>query len=397
MPIVNRIAEFHTDMTTWRQDLHTHPELALQEVRTSGVVRQKLAEFGVDEIITGMAKTGVVGVIRGRGPHSAPGGRAIGLRADMDALPITEETGLPYASQNPGVMHACGHDGHTTMLLGAARYLAETRNFDGTVYVIFQPAEENLAGGEIMVKDGLFEKCPMDRIFGLHNRPGMKLGEFGWRVGPMMAAVANIEITITGRGAHGAHPDHGIDPIVIAAQIVSALQTIVARSMDPTACGVVTIGHISGGQTYNVIPETVHMKGTARWFAPAIGDVLEQGVRRLAGGIAASFGARAEVRFDRAYPATVNEAASTALTVAAAKAVSGEGRVHELADPTMGGEDFSFMLEKKDGSYIVLGADDAAHKAMVHQPDYDFNDAMLPIGASYWATLAEQLLPRGEG
>ena len=397
MPIINRIAEFHDDLTAWRQDLHAHPELSLQEVRTSRVVQEKLAEFGVDEIITGMAKTGVVGVIHGRGPNSGAGGRAIGLRADMDALPITEETGVSYTSQNPGVMHACGHDGHTTMLLGAARYLAETRNFDGTVYLIFQPAEENLAGGEIMVNDGLFEKCPMERIFGLHNRPGMKLGEFGWRVGPMMAAVANIEISINGRGAHGAHPNHGIDPIVIAAQIVTALQTIVARSMDPTACGVVTIGHISGGQTYNVIPATVQMKGTARWFDPAVGDVLEQGVRRLAAGIAESFGATAEVRFDRSYPATVNEAASTALTVAAANAVSGAARVHELADPTMGGEDFSFMLQKKAGSYIMLGADDATHKAMVHQPDYDFNDAMLPIGASYWATLAEQLLARKEG
>ena len=213
MPVLNRIAEFHADMTEWRHDLHAHPELALQEVRTSGVVQAKLREFGVDEIITGLARTGVVGVIHGRGPHSAPGGRAIGLRADMDALPIEEATGLPWASRTEGLMHARGHDGHTTMLLGAARYLAETRNFDGTVYVIFQPAEENLAGGEIMVKEGLFERCPMDKVFGMHNWPTVPAGTFVWREGPMMAAVANITITITGKGAHGAHPDHGIDPI----------------------------------------------------------------------------------------------------------------------------------------------------------------------------------------
>ena len=272
MPIINRIAEFHREMTEWRQDLHAHPELALQETRTSGVVQAKLKEFGVDEIITGMARTGVVGVIRGQGASD----RAIGLRADMDALPILEETGAPYASQNHGVMHACGHDGHTTMLLGAAKYLAETRNFDGTVYVIFQPAEENLAGGEIMVKEGLFERCKMEMVFGMHNWPQMPAGTFAWRNGPIMAAVANIEITITGKGTHGAQPHFGIDPIVIASHIVTALQTIVARTIEPVEGGVVTIGHINGGHTYNVIPETVRMLGTARWFDAAC--------RRSAGG-----------------------------------------------------------------------------------------------------------------
>ena len=272
MPIINRIGEFHAEMAAWRQDIHAHPELALQEVRTSGVVQEKLREFGVDEIITGLARTGVVGVIKGRGA-----GGAIGLRADMDALPIFEETGLEYASKNHGVMHACGHDGHTTMLLGAAKYLAETRNFDGTVYVIFQPAEENLAGGEIMVKEGLFTRCPMDMVFGMHNWPTVPVGTFLWREGPTMAAVANIEITITGKGCHGAHPDHGNDPIVIAAQIITALQTIVSRTIDPTESGVVTIGAINGGHIYNVIPETVRMMGTARWFNPAVGDKLESG------------------------------------------------------------------------------------------------------------------------
>jgi len=394
MPIINRIADFHEEMTAWRHDLHTHPELALQEQRTSRVVQDRLAEFGVDEIVTGLATTGVVGVIRGQGPNSAAGGPAIGLRADMDALPILEETGLPYASANPGTMHACGHDGHTTMLLGAAKYLAETRNFDGTVYVIFQPAEENLGGGGIMVREGLFDRFPMRQVFGMHNWPAVPEGVFQWRNGPIMAAVANIEITITGKGAHGAQPHTGTDPIVIASQIVGALQTLVSRSIEPAEGGVVTIGHINGGHTYNVIPETVHMKGTARWFAPEVGDALEAGVIRLATGIAQSFGARADVLFERAYPATVNDAEATALTRRAAETVAGAARVQPMPKPTMGGEDFAFMLEAKQGSYIMLGAGRTANDAMVHHPKYDFNDAILPVGASYWATLAEQLLPR---
>jgi hippurate hydrolase len=388
MPVINRIADFHADMADWRQDLHRHPELSLQEVRTSGVVQEKLRAFGVDELITGLARTGVVGVIRGRGP-----GRAIGLRADMDALPIHEETGAPYASAIPGVMHACGHDGHTAMLLGAARYLAETRNFDGTVYVIFQPAEENLAGGEIMVKEGLFERCPMDMVFGLHNWPAAPVGTFLWRKGPMMAAVVNIEIDVTGKGAHAAHPDRGIDPIVVSAQIINALQTIVSRNIEPVDCGVVTIGHISGGHIHNVIPESVRMLGTARWFDPAVGVQLEARVRQLATGIAESFGARAEVVFDSAYPAVINDPEATDLTIRAAVAVAGEARVGTLEKPTMGGEDFAFMLNAKQGSYIMLGTG-RGNDAMPHHPKYDFNDDVLALGASYWATLAEQLLPR---
>ena len=388
MPVINRIAEFHTEMAAWRHDLHRHPELALQEVRTSGVVQERLRSFGVDEIITGMARTGVVGVIRGRAA-----GEAIGLRADMDALPIHEQSGCDHASLTPGVMHACGHDGHTAMLLGAAKYLAETRNFDGTVYVIFQPAEENLAGGEIMVKEGLFERCPMRLVFGLHNWPGAPAGSFLWRKGPTMAAVANIEIDVTGRGAHAAHPDRGVDPIVVAAQIINALQTIVARTIEPVECGVVTIGHISGGHIHNVIPETVRMLGTARWFAPHVGERLEAGVRRLATGIAESFGAQAEVVFDRAYPPVVNDAEATELTIRAAAAVAGEARVSEMLKPTMGGEDFAFMLEAKQGSYIMLGTG-RGNDAMPHHPKYDFNDDVLTVGASYWATLTEQVLAR---
>ncbi len=390
MPVINRIAAFHDDLTAWRRDLHEHPELGFQEHRTAAVVAEKLREFGVDEIVTGIAQTGVVGVIRGR----LPGG-AIGMRADMDALPILEDTGLDYASKTPGVMHACGHDGHTTMLLGAARYLAETRNFAGTVYVIFQPAEEGQAGGRVMVEEGLFERFPMDMVFGMHNWPQLPEGQFVWRHGPIMAACASIDITITGRGAHAAMPHNGIDPIVVAAHIVTALQSIVSRNVEPADSGVVTIGHISGGDAHNVIPQTVHMKGTARWFSPKVGDQLEDGVRRIATGIAGSFGAQASIDYRRTYIATVNDPAATDLAAIAARAVAGDARVKHMEKPTMGGEDFSFMLAAKQGSYIMLGGARGPDDAQVHHPKYDFNDAILPVGASYWATLAEQLLPAG--
>jgi hippurate hydrolase len=391
MPVNNRIADFHAEMTAWRRDLHEHPELAFEEVRTSGIVADRLHEFGCDEVVTGIAKTGVVGVIRGR---NSGNGRAIGLRADMDALPILEDTGLPYASKTPGKMHACGHDGHTTMLLGAAKYLAETRNFDGTVYVIFQPAEENFGGGEVMVKEGLFERFPMERVFGLHNWPSMPAGTFAWREGPVMAAVANLEVTITGKGAHGAIPQNGNDPIVIAAAIVQALQSIVARNVEPVEGSVITIGHINGGHTYNVIPEQVTMLGTARWFAPEVGDLLEKRFLETVTGIAAAFGATAEAKFLRLYPATINEPISTGLAADAARAVQGEARVVPMSKPTMGGEDFSFMLNVKDGAYLMLGGGRGTDDAQVHHPKYDFNDDILPIGASWWAALAERLLPR---
>ena len=391
MPVHNRIADFHAEMTAWRRDFHEHPELAFEEVRTSRIVAEKLREFGCDEVVTGIAKTGVVGVIRG---NNAASGRAIGLRADMDALPILEDTGVPYASKTPGKMHACGHDGHTTMLLGAAKYLAETRNFDGTVYVIFQPAEENFGGGEVMVKEGLFERFPMERVFGLHNWPGLPAGTFAWREGPVMAAVANLEVTITGKGAHGAMPHNGNDPIVVAAAVVQALQSIVARNVEPVDAGVITIGHINGGHTYNVIPQSVTMLGTARWFAADVGDLLEKRFLETVQGIAAAFGASAEAKFIRLYPATINEATSTGLAAEAARAVQGETRVIHMPKPTMGGEDFSFMLNAKDGAYLMLGGGRGPAEANVHHPKYDFNDEILPIGASWWATLAERLMPR---
>jgi amidohydrolase len=391
MPVINRIAEFHPEMTAWRRDFHENPELGFEEVRTSGIVAAKLREFGVDEVITGIAKTGVVGVIRGQGGS----GRAIGFRADMDALPLEEATGKPYASKVPGRMHACGHDGHTTMLLGAAKYLAETRNFDGTVYLIFQPAEENLAGGEVMVKEGLFDRFPMERVFGMHNWPGAPAGVFLHAPGPVMAAVANLEATITGRGAHGAMPHNGVDPILIASHIVTALQSVVARNVNPLEAGVITIAHFEGGHTFNVIPESVQLRGTARWFLPEVGDLLENKFKEIVTGIATAMGARAEAHFHRSYPATVNEPESTEIAARAAAAVVGEAKARPLPQPTMGGEDFSFMLEKKPGAYLFLGGGKGEGDAMVHHPLYDFNDEILPVGASWFATLAETVLRRG--
>lgn len=392
MPVINRIAEFHADMTAWRRDLHAHPELSMHEARTSAVVQAKLLEFGVDEIITGMAVHGVVGVIRG-----GTSDRAIGLRADMDALAIGEETGLPHASVNPGVMHACGHDGHTAMLLGAAKYLAETRNFDGTVYVIFQPAEEFEAGADKMVKDGLFERCPMEQVFGLHNWPQAPAGTFLWRAGPVMAAVAWIDITVTGKGSHGAFPHQGVDPIMVSAQIINGLQTIVSRTIEPIEGGVVTIGHINGGDAPNIIPERVVMRGTARWFKPAVGDAIEAGVHRIATGIAASFGASAAVKFTRHAPATVNDEDATRVAVRAAHTTASDANVRHMGVPTMGGEDFAFMLNAKQGAYLMLGGGKGGNDPMLHHPRYDFNDDILPVGASWWSVLAEQLLPRAGG
>jgi hippurate hydrolase len=388
MPIINRVAEFHDEMTAWRRDFHEHPELAFEEVRTAGVVAAKLREFGVDQVVEGVGRTGVVGVIKGR-----PGKGNIGLRADMDALPIVEATGKAWASKNPGRMHACGHDGHTTMLLGAAKYLAETRNFDGTVHVIFQPAEENFGGAKVMMDDGLFDRFPCDEVYGLHNMPQVPAGVFAWKKGPMMAAVSNITITVTGKGSHGAMPHMGIDTIAVAAQIVTALQTIVSRNMEPVEGGVVTIAMIAGGDTHNVIPEVVTMKGTTRWFSPAVGDLLEARVKALPPAIAAAFGATAEVIYDRMYPATVNPDTETDKAITVMQEISGEAKVMELPRPVMGGEDFAFMLNARPGNYVFLGGGTEGGKdAGVHHPLYDFNDAILPIGASYLARIAERLL-----
>ena len=389
MPVINRIAEFEPELTAWRRDFHMHPELNFEEHRTAGIVAQRLREFGCDQVIEGFSGTGVIGLIHGEG---GPNGRAIGLRADMDALPIEERTGAAWASQNAGKMHACGHDGHTTMLLGGARYLAETRNFSGTVVLIFQPAEERGGGAEVMVRDGIFQQFPMSRVFGMHNWPGLPAGEFAWREGPIMAAVEQLEIHLQGRGAHGAMPHQGVDPIMVAAAIVQGLQSIVARNVEPVEAGVITIGEIRGGFTHNVIPDSVYMQGTARWFQPAVGALLKERFLHLVPGIAAAFGAAAQASMTLYCPATINDPESTRLTVTAAKTVAAQ--VHEMPKPTMGGEDFAFMLNAKAGSYIMLGAGRGVDDPGLHHPEYDFNDAVLPMGASYWATLAEQLLPR---
>ena len=387
MPVINRIAAIHDEMTAWRRDIHAHPELGFEEERTAAVVAEKLESFGI-QVHRGLAKTGVVGTLEG-----APGEGAIALRADMDALPILEgNDGVDYRSTNDGTMHACGHDGHTTMLLGAARYLAETRNFAGTVYFVFQPAEEGLGGGEAMVKDGLFERFPATAVYGMHNWPGMAPGEIAVRTGPMMAACDEFEITVEGTGAHGAMPHLGLDPVVAAAQIVTGLQSIVARNVDPLEAGVVSVTMIHGGDAFNVIPQSVALAGTVRTFKPEVRDLIAANIQRIAESTAASFGITATVKVEGRFPATVNTAEETDRAEAAAAAVVGAERVHRDLAPCMGSEDFAYMLQARPGSYIWIGNGTGPGGCFLHNPGYDFNDEILPIGASYWATLVEREL-----
>jgi amidohydrolase len=388
MAIINRIGDLVDEMTAWRRDLHAHPELGFEETRTAAFVADQLTSFGLDEVHTGIARTGVVGVLR-----AGAGAGSIGLRADMDALPVQETTGRPYASTVAGKMHACGHDGHTTMLLGAARYLAETRNFDGTVYFIFQPAEELEGGGRVMLEEGLFERFPTPRVFGLHNWPRAPLGSFGMRPGPIMAAADRVEIKVTGQGGHGAMPHLCRDPLVAAAQIVVALQTVVARNVDPVAQGVVSITQCHGGDADNVIPQEVTLRGTCRSFAPEVRDLLERRIDEVARGVAAAHEVTASVTYMRGYPATVNSEAEAELAADAAADVAGEDRVDRAVAPVMGAEDFAYMLEQKAGAYIFMGGGGDDDAPMLHSPDYDFNDEALAYGASYWARLVERLLP----
>jgi amidohydrolase len=388
MAIINRIGDLQDEMTAWRRDLHAHPELAFQERRTSAFVADKLRGFGFDEVHAGMAKTGVVGVLKAGG-----GAGAIALRADMDALPIHEATARPYASTVPGRMHACGHDGHTTMLLGAARYLAETRNFDGTVYFIFQPAEEMDGGGRVMVEEGLFERFPTPRVFGLHNWPMAPFGTFGVRPGPIMAAADRVQIRLSGQGGHGAMPHRCRDPIAAGAQIVTALQTVVARNVDPVAQAVVSITQFHGGEADNVIPQEATLRGTIRSFAPGVRDLLERRIGEIARGVAEAHQVSAAVTYTRGYPPTVNSDAEAELAAAAAAEVVGEDRVDRAVAPAMGAEDFAYMLERKPGAYIFMGVGQDDATPMLHSPNYDFNDEALPYGASYWARLVEQQLP----
>jgi amidohydrolase len=389
MPIVNRIADFLPELAAWRQEIHAHPETAFEEKRTGDFVAARLRDFGI-EVHRGLAGTGVVGTLAGR--H--PGGRAIALRADMDALHIHEKNAVAYASTAPGKMHACGHDGHTTMLLGAARYLAETRNFAGTVHFIFQPAEENEGGGRVMVEDGLFERFPVEAVYGMHNWPGMAAGKFATRPGAMMASFDIFEIIVKGKGGHAALPHLGVDPVIAAAQIATGLQTIASRTINPLESAVVSVTQIHGGDTWNVIPDEVVLRGTARSFKPAVQKAIEAGIRRIAEGVAAAMGAGVELRYERRYPPTVNSPAETATALGIAAEIVGASNVDGDLQPTMGSEDFAFMLQAKPGCYVFIGNGTGDKATGLHNPHYDFNDEILPIGASYWARLVERVLDK---
>ncbi len=389
MPIINRVAELADDAAVWRRDFHQHPELLYDVHRTAGVVAEKLRAFGCDEVVTGIGRTGVVGVIRGRSNAS---GRTIGLRADMDALPITEETGATHKSTTPGKMHACGHDGHTAMLLGAARYLAETRNFDGTAVVIFQPAEEGGAGGKAMVDDGMMDRFKVDEVYGLHNMPGLPVGAFAIRPGPVMAAADRFDIAITGLGGHAAKPHECVDPVVVAAQIINAVQAIVSRGVDPLDSCVISITRVEAGTAYNIIPETVKLSGTMRTLRAATRDFGEARLRAVVEGIANANRAKATLDFERGYPVTENHPAQTDFAARIAESVVGARNVDRALEPTMGGEDFSYMLLARPGAFIFMGNGDTAG---LHHPKYDFNDAAIPVGMSYWARLVETALPAG--
>ena len=389
MPIINRIADFGADLTAWRRHLHMHPELAYEEVETASFVAERLRAFGVDEVHEGIGKTGVVAVIR-----AGSSDRRIGLRADMDALPIQEATGLAHASTRPGKMHACGHDGHTTMLLGAARYLAETRNFDGTVYLVFQPAEEGRAGARAMMEDGLFERFPVDDIYGLHNWPAMPTGSFAMCEGPAMAASDEFRVTVKGRGCHAAMPHMGLDPVVVTAQIVTGLQCIISRETDPLDNTVLSVTQIHTGHTFNVVPEEALLVGTVRSFKPETRDRIQARLGEVATGIAKSFGLEATVQYRRGYPPTVNHRREAAIGAAAAALVVGDDNVDRNPAPVMGAEDFAFMLEAVPGSYIWMGTGIGDSPALLHSQYYDFNDEALPLGVSYWAKLVETRLAR---
>ena len=374
------------DMVAVRRDLHAHPELMFDVHRTAGVVAKLLSDFGCNRVETGIGRTGVVGVIEGRGPSSR---KAIGLRADMDALPILEATGLPYASVNAGRMHACGHDGHTAMLLGAARYLCETRAFSGTAVVIFQPAEEGGGGGKAMIADGLMDRFAVEEVYGLHNMPGLPPGHFAIRAGPMMAAADQFSIHLEGQGGHAAKPHGCHDPVLAASHIVTALQSIVSRGVDPLNAAVVSVTSIQAGEAFNVIPQSARIIGTCRSLTPEVRLFLEERLTHIARLTAEALGVKASVSYRRGYPVTFNHAAQTGFAAEAAQAVAGTSHVDTSPAPSMGAEDFSYMLEARPGAYIFMGNGDSAG---LHHPAYNFNDETLPTGITYWSTLAEQRL-----
>jgi amidohydrolase len=388
MPIINRVADLADEIAVWRRDFHANPELLFDVHRTAAIVAEKLKEFGCDEVVTGIGRTGVVGVIKGR---SAGSGRVIGLRADMDALPIEEAGDAPYRSKVPGKMHACGHDGHTAMLLGAAKYLAETRNFDGTAVVIFQPAEEGGGGGDAMCRDGLMERFGVQEVYGMHNMPGIPVGAFAIRSGPIMAAADHFSLTIEGKGGHAARAFECIDPIVVASQVVLALQTVVSRSVDPLESAVVSVCTVKAGDAYNVIPQEAVLLGTVRTLTNEMRDLCEGRVRAIVENVCAAFGAKATLNYSRGYPVTINDSEKTEFMAAVAQEVAGAaGGVDTTIAPLMGAEDFSFMLNERPGAYIFLGNGDTA---TIHHPAYDFSDAAAPFGVSLWARIVERGMP----
>jgi hippurate hydrolase len=387
---IERIRAYHNELIEVRRDIHAHPELAFEESRTSSLVAEHLKKWGIETHV-GLAKTGVVGVINGK----KNSGKSIALRADMDCLPMHEQNSFDHKSKSEGRMHACGHDGHTTMLLGAARYLAETRNFDGTAYLIFQPAEEGGGGGEVMVKEGLFERFPANEVYALHNWPGLPPGQMAVRAGPVMAATDEVQITLRGRGGHGAMPHLVVDPVVAAAQVISALQTIASRNVNPVDAVVVSICSMQTSQlgAFNVIPDFVRLVGTVRTFRHDTRDLAEQRVKQICSKIAEALGASAEIDYRRGYPATINSAREAQFAARVGERLFGRGNVFTEHEPTMGGEDFSYMLQARPGAYVFLGQGGAAGGCFLHNPNYDFNDEVIPLGAGYLAALVEESLP----
>jgi amidohydrolase len=388
MPIINRVADLQPEIQAWRRDIHAHPELLYDVHRTAAFVAERLREFGCDEVATGLGRTGVVGVIKGRKPAGNGDVKAIGLRADMDALPIEEATNLPYASRTVGKMHACGHDGHTAMLLGAARYLAETRNFAGDAVVIFQPAEEGGAGAAAMIKDGLMERFGIEQVYGMHNGPGLPVGSFAIRTGPIMAATDAIDIRIEGLGGHAARPHICIDTVLAGAQLITSLQSIVSRTVDPLESAVISICEFHAGNARNVIPQVAELKGTVRTLTPETRELVEKRVREVVAGVAQMTGTKIDLTYERGYPVTVNHASQTAFATRVAKEIAGEGNVHEMP-PMMGAEDFAYMLEARPGAFIFCGNGDSAG---LHHPAYNFDDEAIVYGTSYWVKLVENTL-----
>jgi hippurate hydrolase len=395
MRLVEPILAYQAELETIRRDIHAHPELCYEEQRTADVVAARLTDWGIP-VVRGLGVTGVVGIIK-----NGTSDRAIGLRADMDALPMQELNTFEHASRHAGKMHACGHDGHTTMLLGAAHYLSQNRNFDGTVYLIFQPAEEGGAGARRMMDDGLFERFPMEAVYGMHNWPGIKAGSFGVVAGPMMASSNEFRAVVKGKGAHAAQPHRGIDPVMVAVQIAQAWQTIISREKNPLDTAVLSITQIHAGSATNVIPDEAVMIGTVRTFSTDVLDLIERRMREIANGLAASFGATVDFTFKRNYPPLINHPEQTAFAIEAMRAVVGADNVDTNVEPTMGAEDFAFMLQEKPGCYVFIGNGDGDHRhrghglgpCQLHNGSYDFNDHLLPIGASYWARLVEMSLP----